>query len=83
MANIFIEIIGWAGMIMILGAYASLTAKKLSSDTKTYHALNLFGSLGVAINSIVNFAYPSAALNICFAAIATYGVIRGLGLFKK
>jgi formate hydrogenlyase subunit 3/multisubunit Na+/H+ antiporter MnhD subunit len=81
--NLFAELIGWLGTFLILLAYFLLTSKKLSRDSKTYHSMNLFGGIGITINSIANGAYPPAVLNIIWSLIAIYGIVKGLGLFKR
>ena len=81
--NLLLELVGWVGTVLILSAYFLLTGKKLSGDSKTYHSMNLFGGIGVVANSIANGAYPPAVLNIIWSLIAIYGIVKGLGLFKR
>ena len=57
-----IEVIGWIGATLIVGAYALLSAGKLEGDSRTYHLMNIFGAVGFVVNSGWNGAYPSAAL---------------------
>jgi len=45
------EIIGWVGTSAILLAYLLVSTEKLSSNSKKYHLLNLFGAVGIIINS--------------------------------
>ena len=59
-----IEIIGWTGAALILGAYALLSAGKLRAETLTYHVMNILGAAGFVINSGWNGALPSAAMNV-------------------
>jgi len=83
MADLIVEVIGWIGMILILLAYLLITIKKLDSQSRTYHGMNLFGSILVGINAFVNRAYPSTASNVLWVIVAIYGLIQGLKLFKK
>ena len=69
MVTIVIEVIGWAAALMILAAYALLTAGKLEARSRAYQWLNVLGALGFIINSGWNGAIPSAALNIVWAGI--------------
>lgn len=71
-----IEIIGWTGAGLILLAYLLLSTGRLAARSKAYQGLNLVGSLAFIINSGWNGAVPSAALNIVWAAIATFALIR-------
>ena len=83
MAEIYIEVIGWVGTVLILSAYFLLTLRKLSRESKLYHLMNLVGGLSIVINSVVNQAYPPAALNIAWSLIALYGIVKGVHMFKS
>lgn len=73
--QILIEIIGWAGMVLLLSAYALLTLKKLRADRWGYQLMNLTGGLCIAANSLYNQAYPPAALNFIWFIIGVMGFI--------
>lgn len=64
-----IEIIGWTGALLILAAYALLSAGKLRSESITYHLMNILGAAGFVINSGWNGALPSAAMNVVWIGI--------------
>jgi hypothetical protein len=69
-----VEIIGWAGAVLILGAYALLSAGKLRSESLTYHVMNILGAAGFVVNSGWNGALPSAAMNLVWIFIGVYGL---------
>jgi hypothetical protein len=71
-----IEVIGWAGAALILGAYALLSTGKLRADTVVYHLMNIFGAAGFVVNSGWNGALPSAAMNLVWIGIGFYAVSR-------
>ena len=71
-----IEIVGWVAAGLILGAYALLTAGKLTSDDPAYQWLNVVGALGILLNSGWNGAVPSAVLNIIWMAIGVTALWR-------
>jgi hypothetical protein len=73
---IAIEIIGWIGAALILVAYLMLSAGKLASNSRAYQGLNLIGAVAFVINSGWNGAVPSAALNVVWAGIAVFALIR-------
>lgn len=75
--DLFAEIVGWIGAVLILAAYAMLTAGKLQAKSIPYQAMNVVGALGFIVNSGWNGAIPSAALNVVWAAI---GVIAIAGI---
>lgn len=72
----FIEIVGWAGTLLILAAYLLVSVKKIGPTSKTYQLLNLFGAVGVGINSLIHRALPSVGINLAWMLIATFALIR-------
>lgn len=76
MASPVIEIVGWIGTVLIVGAYFLLTGGKLKSDSAAYQGMNLLGALGIVVNALANNAYPPAALNITWSFIAVYGLVK-------
>lgn len=73
--NIFIEIIGWAGAILLLLAYFLLTLGKLHSKSWGYQIMNTVGAAAVVANSFYNGALPSAGLNTVWTIIGIVGLI--------
>ena len=71
-----IEIVGWVAAMLILAAYALLTAGKLTADDRAYQWMNVIGALGILINSGWNRAIPSAALNLAWAGIGLAALWR-------
>jgi hypothetical protein len=69
-----IEVIGWIGAALILGAYALLSAGRLRADSLTYHLMNILGAAGFVVNSGWNGAFPSAAMNVVWILIGVYAV---------
>lgn len=74
--DLLVEVLGWAGMALILGAYGLLSAGKLMPDSKVYQYMNVAGAVGFIVNSGVRGAYPSAALNVIWLMISLYALTR-------
>lgn len=75
-----IEIVGWVAAALMLSAYLLLANGRLSSRSNLYHWMNVLSGAGFVINSGWNGAYPSAFINVIWAAIGLYGVFaRQLG----
>jgi len=72
------EIIGWSGTALILAAYLLVSTKKIFPKSKKYQLLNLFGALGIIVNSTVHGAIPSAGLNGVWLLIAAYELLRSI-----
>ena len=69
-----VEVIGWAGAALILGAYALLSSGRLRAESLTYHLMNIFGAAGFVVNSGWNGAIPSAAMNVVWIGIGLYAL---------
>lgn len=69
MERILIEAIGWAAAVTILAAYILLSMGRLEARGRPYQWMNIIGAAGFVINSGYNGAFPSAVLNIIWAAI--------------
>lgn len=76
MLSVTIEIIGWVAALLILGAYALLTAGKLTARDPAYQWMNVVGALGFVLNSGWNGAVPSAALNVIWMAIGVAALCK-------
>ncbi|MGB9331059.1 MAG: hypothetical protein WCB10_09850 [Steroidobacteraceae bacterium] len=74
--KVAIEIIGWAGALLILAAYALLSGGKLRAQSLTYHLMNILGAAGFVVNSGWNGALPSAAMNVVWIGIGVYAVYQ-------
>ena len=75
----FFEIIGWLGTFAVLLAYFLVSFRKISSNSKEYQLLNLFGAFGIILNSAIHGALPSVGLNITWlliAALALYKIAK-------
>lgn len=74
--TVLIEIAGWAAALLIVGAYAMLSAGRLTANDRAYQWMNVIGAVGFVINSGWNGAIPSAALNIIWMGIGLAALWR-------
>ena len=74
--NLAVEIVGWTGAALILLAYGLLSSARLDARSRFYQGMNIVGAAGFVINSGVNGALPSAALNVIWIGIGIYALIR-------
>lgn len=72
----FIEIIGWVGAVLIVGAYFLNINGKLSSASKPYIISNLAGGVFFTVNTLVHGAYPSMIVNIIWVFIAIAALLK-------
>ena len=75
--NVFIEIIGWIGAVLVIGAYCLNMYGYWKSDSLPYVICNIIGAVFFIINTFVHKAYPSMIVNIVWV------IIPVIALFKK
>ena len=78
-----IEIIGWAGAITVLAAYALLSMGRLQARSRAYHLMNIGGALGMAVNGWAHAALPSVFTNLIWMAVGAIALVRLLTLRAK
>jgi len=69
-----VEMIGWAGAALLLGAYALLSGGRLKAEAPAYQLMNILGAAGFVVNSGWNGALPSAAMNVIWLGIGLYAL---------
>lgn len=72
---VLVEIIGWAGVAAIFGAYIFSVAHVLEASDRIYHVLNLLGAAGIIIESYFKRDYEPTVLNILWALVAIVALI--------
>ncbi len=65
-----VDVIGWAGALIVLIAYALVSAKRVEGDARSYQLLNLFGGAFLIVNTLYYGAYPSSLVNLVWVTIA-------------
>lgn len=74
--NLFIEIFGWLGASLILGAYALVSSGRLGPHTPRYQWMNIVGAAGFMVNGAWHGAWPSFGLNVVWLAIGLIALRR-------
>ena len=67
--HILVDILGWAGTILYLVAYALVSMKKVEGDSILYQGMNIAAGTLLVINTLYLRAYPSAGLNVAWIGI--------------
>ncbi|HEY0148865.1 MAG TPA: hypothetical protein VGB70_07655 [Allosphingosinicella sp.] len=73
---IAVELCGWIGALLILGAYIAVTLGRLTGASPLFQWMNLVGAAGFIVNGWWHGAIPSATLNVIWMAIAAYALWR-------
>jgi len=71
-----VEIIGWIGAILIVGAYYFNINGKLKSTSPGYIICNLIGGVFFIINTFAHKAYPSVLVNVVWVIIALAAILK-------
>ncbi len=74
-SHLAIEIIGWAGVGLIILAYLLVSFGKVDPHRGLYQILNLIGSLGIITHSLVKKDYQPAIFNLVWAMIAIFALL--------
>jgi hypothetical protein len=81
--EIFTEVIGWVGTILLVGAYALLTLNKIKSNSWQYQTMNATGALFLVVNTVSHTAWPAASLNTVWFIIGIIGLMAIMRAAKK
>jgi hypothetical protein len=74
--EVFVEVAGWVGASLILGAYLLLSVGKTTGQSPLYQGMNVVGAAGFIINGWWHGAVPSAALNVIWMMIGGVALWR-------
>ena len=66
---LLIEIVGWLGAILVLGAYILVTSGRLSGASALFQWMNALGATFFVLNTWWHGAIPSMVLNIIWGGI--------------
>lgn len=70
------EALGWYGVIAIISAYALVSFSVFSATSIWYQLLNATGAIGIAIISFRKQTYQPGILNVVWALIALFAMVR-------
>jgi len=71
-----VEIVGWAGALLILLAYGLLSSGKLDGQSRLYQWMNVLGAAGFVVNGWWHRALPSTTLNVIWMLIGGIALWR-------
>ena len=77
--KLIIDLLGWSGAVLLLGAYGCVSFRKLRADSVLYQIINGVGSCFLVVNTVYYRAFPSAFVNVIWICIAVSAGIRMRG----
>lgn len=81
--ELWVDILGWMGAVLILTAYALISFRKIEGGSFRYQLLNIFGSIFLVVNTFYYGAIPSTLVNIIWAIIAFGALLALLKRWKR
>ncbi len=78
-----IQIIGWAGAVLVILAYVLVTSDRLEGESRLYQVLNLFGAIGVGMSVFEQKAWPALAIQVVWGVVAIMALLNGGGVKKE
>jgi hypothetical protein len=76
--EIFVNFLGWTGVVLLLTAYALVSTKRCPGDSVIYQSLNITGAFLLIINSFYFGAFPSVGVNIAWVGIGLFTLFSTL-----
>lgn len=73
---IVVNVVGWLGMGLLIGAYALVTIGRLQGTSLGFQLMNLFGGAFLMVNTVYYGAWPSSALNAVWIVVGIGGLLR-------
>ncbi|TAF64708.1 MAG: hypothetical protein EAZ55_10745 [Cytophagales bacterium] len=71
----WIDLVGWVGSAAVVLAYALISTHKIKANSHLYQYLNIFGSVGLIINTLYYNALPSATVNVIWVIIGVGSLV--------
>jgi paired small multidrug resistance pump len=72
------ELVGLAGVALVLVSYFGLQAGKLRGDGLVFQLANILGAGGIAVSLVYDFNLSAMVIELCWIAISIYGLVRGV-----
>lgn len=76
MIPILVEIIGWVGALLVLGAYLLVSTGRLPGTSTTFQWMNGLGAAFFVVNTWWHGAMPSMVLNVIWSVVGFWGLLR-------
>ena len=74
--KVWIDIIGWAGSLGVVAAYALNSYKVIASDSWIFLLLNLVGGIFLIVYSFYYAAFANTFINVVWVVIAVTAMLR-------
>lgn len=76
LVGMMIQLIGWAGAVLLIVAYGGVTVGRFAAGDVAFQVLNLAGAVLLGASSAALGAWFSVGLNVFWAVVAVAGILR-------
>lgn len=70
------EVLGWIGVVLVLGSYFLLATGTIKGDAWLYHVMIFSGSAFLGIIAYIKHVHQAVVLNAVFCTLAVIALIR-------
>jgi len=74
--ELFIDILGWVGGIVLLIAFGMNSFGKITAQSKVYQYMNIFAGIALIVNTGYYGAYPATFVNVVWIFIAGFALVK-------
>jgi hypothetical protein len=74
--SLAVEIVGWIGAVLVLGAYVLVSTGKLTGRSPVFQSMNAVGAAFFVLNTWWHGAMPSMVLNVIWSVIGFVALWR-------
>jgi hypothetical protein len=74
--DLLVELVGWAGAVLVLGAYILVSMGRLTGASPAFQWMNALGAAFFVLNTWWHGAIPSMVLNIIWSGIGFFALWR-------
>lgn len=83
MLELCVNLSGWCGAVLLLGAYACVSGGLIKGNGFAYQLANIVGSVPVLVSSFYHQAYPSAVTGVVWVLVALLSIGARRGWFLR
>lgn len=72
--HLYYDAAGWAGAVLLIGAYALYSAGVIDAVSQQFILMNTIGSIGLGVYSLHRKAWPVFFVMAAWGALSAYGL---------
>lgn len=77
MVVLAVDLMGWAGGLMVAVAYVMVSLRRLAPDSALFQLLNVAGAAALGVSCVADGALPPACLNALWLVFGVRSLVVG------